>query len=121
MRDSDHYRSELHGSNRGRGVAAGYWFNIGGESGAIASIHPDGTVALGIGSADIGGSRASLAMQFAEAMGIPYEQVKPHIVDTDSVGYTFPTVGSRTTFAGGCRPCTRRRRSCVASSRSAPR
>ncbi len=101
VRDSDHYRSELHGSNRGRGVAAGYWFNIGGESGAIASIHPDGTVALGIGSADIGGSRASLAMQFAEAMGIPYEQVKPHIVDTDSVGYTFPTVGSRTTFAGG--------------------
>ncbi|MBX7112053.1 MAG: xanthine dehydrogenase family protein molybdopterin-binding subunit [Dehalococcoidia bacterium] len=101
VRDSPHYRSELSGEHRGRGIAAGFWFNIGGESGAFASIHPDGTVALNIGSADIGGSRASLSMQFAEAMGIAYEQVKPQTVNTDSIGYTLPTVGSRTTFAGG--------------------
>ena len=71
------------------------------ESAAFAAVNVDGTVSLSIGSADIGGSRASLAMQFAEAMGIPYEAVIPQTVNTDSVGYTLPTVGSRTTFAGG--------------------
>ena len=101
IRDSEHYRSELSGSHRGRGVATGFWFNIGQESSAFAAVNADGRVSLNIGSADIGGSRASLAMQFAEAMGIPYEDVIPQTVNTDSVGYTLPTVGSRTTFAGG--------------------
>jgi CO/xanthine dehydrogenase Mo-binding subunit len=101
IRDSEHYRSELSGDNRGRGVATGFWFNIGQESAAFAAVNADGRISLNIGSADIGGSRASLAMQFAEAMGIAYEDVIPQTVNTDSVGYTLPTVGSRTTFAGG--------------------
>ena len=101
IRDSDHYRSELSGENRGRGVASGFWFNVGMESAAFAAVNADGRLSLNVGSADIGGSRASLAMQFAEAMGVPYEDVVPQIVNTDSVGYTLPTVGSRTTFAGG--------------------
>ena len=29
-RDSDHWKSPLTGANRGRGIAAGFWFNIGG-------------------------------------------------------------------------------------------
>ena len=33
---SDHYRSELEGPDRGRGIAAGYWFNGGQESSAYA-------------------------------------------------------------------------------------
>ncbi|MXZ47003.1 MAG: xanthine dehydrogenase family protein molybdopterin-binding subunit [Chloroflexi bacterium] len=101
VRDSEHYRSELSGENRGRGVATGFWFNVGMESSAFAAVNADGRLSLNIGSADIGGSRASLAMQFAEAMGVAYEDVVPQTVNTDSVGYTLPTVGSRTTFAGG--------------------
>ena len=101
IRDSEHYRSELSGENRGRGVATGFWFNVGMESSAFAAVNADGRLSLNIGSADIGGSRASLAMQFAEAMGVAYEDVVPQTVNTDSVGYTLPTVGSRTTFAGG--------------------
>ena len=101
IRDFDHFRSELSGANRGRRVASGFWFNAGMESAAFAAINADGRVSLNVGSADIGGSRASLAMQFAEAMGIPFDDVIPQIVNTDSVGYTLPTVGSRTTFAGG--------------------
>ena len=101
IRDSEHYRSELSGENRGRGVASGFWFNVGMESSAFAAVNADGRLSLNIGSADIGGSRASLAMQFAEAMGVDYEDVVPQTVNTDSVGYTLPTVGSRTTFAGG--------------------
>ena len=98
---SPHYQSELSGENRGRGVASGFWFNIGFETSMAAQIQPDGTVPLVMGAVDIGGSRASAAMQLAEALGITMDEVKPHIVDTDSVGFTFVTGGSRTTFANG--------------------
>jgi CO/xanthine dehydrogenase Mo-binding subunit len=53
------------------------------------------------GNTDIGGTRASLAMQLAETLGIPYEDVKPAVVDTDSVGLSDVTAGSRTTFGTG--------------------
>ena len=101
VKNSDHYRSELQGENRGRGVAIGFWFNVGFESSAYANVNPDGTVSLVLGSVDIGGTRASLAMQLAETLGIAGDDVKPHVVDTDSVGFTGVTGGSRTTFSGG--------------------
>ena len=101
VKNSDHYRSELQGENRGRGVAMGFSFNIGLESSAYANVNPDGTVSLVLGSVDIGGTRTSIAMQLAETLGITAEEVKPQVVDTDSVGYTNVTGGSRTTFAGG--------------------
>ncbi len=101
VQESEHYRSELSGENRGRGVASGFWFNVGFTSAAHASVQSDGSVALILGSADIGGTRASLAMQFAETLGIPYESVNPQVVSTDAVGYTMVTGGSRTAFAGG--------------------
>ncbi len=100
-RDSEHYQKKLEGPNRGRGVASGFWFNIGLQSSAAISVHADGTVALVEGSTDIGGTRASIAMQAAEVLGIPAEDVNPSVGDTDSVGYTFLTGGSRTTFATG--------------------
>ena len=100
-KDSEHYNSELSGANRGRGVAAGFWYNVGMESSASAQVHQDGTVALVLGSSDIGGTRVAIAMQLAETLGIRAEDVKPHVADTDSVGYTQVTGGSRTAFAGG--------------------
>ena len=99
--NSPHYKSKLVGPNRGRGVASGFWFNVGLKSSASANVNTDGTVALVEGSTDIGGTRTSIAMQLAEALGIPAEDVKPSVVDTDSVGYTDVTGGSRTTFATG--------------------
>ena len=99
--DSSHWNSELAGPNQGRGVAQGFWFNIGFESSAYAQVNGDGTVPLVLGSTDIGGTRASIAMQLAETLGISAEEVRPHVVDTNSVGYTQVTGGSRTTFAGG--------------------
>ena len=103
---SDHYRAELQrdapgGKKRGRGVASGYWFNIGFTSSASGRLNADGTITLFEGSTDIGGSRASIAMQFAEAFGVGYDDVHPSVVDTDSVGYTEVTGGSRVTYATG--------------------
>lgn len=86
---------------RGRGVASGFWFNVGLKSSATASVNADGTVSLVEGSTDIGGTRTSLAMQLAEALGIRAEDVKPVVADTDMVGYTDVTGGSRVTFATG--------------------
>jgi CO/xanthine dehydrogenase Mo-binding subunit len=96
-----HMRAPLGGPHRGRGVAAGMWFNWGGKSSASAAVNPDGTVSLLEGSTDIGGSRASIAMQFAEALGIPYADVRVQVVGTAHVGYTEGTYGSRTTFGTG--------------------
>lgn len=93
------------GPNQGRGVAAGFWFNIGGESSATVNVNEDGTVSLVSGSPDIGGSRASMAMMAAEILGIPVERVRPIVGDTASVGFTFLTGGSRVTFATGTAVC----------------
>ena len=53
------------------------------------------------GSPDIGGSRASMAIMAAETLGVDYDQVRPIVADTASVGYTHVTGGSRVTFATG--------------------
>jgi xanthine dehydrogenase molybdenum-binding subunit len=100
-KQSDHWKSPLEGKNRGRGIAAGFWFNIGGTSSCSASVNDDGIVTLLEGSTDIGGTRTSIAMQLAETLGVAAEDVRPQVADTDSVGYTFLTGGSRVTFATG--------------------
>jgi len=98
-----HYRAPLGTGKfpRGRGVASGFWFNIGLKSTVSASVNGDGSVSLVEGSTDIGGTRTSIAMQLAETLGIPVTDVKPSVADTDAVGYTDVTGGSRVTYATG--------------------
>ena len=101
MKQHPHYKTPLSGPNQGRGVAVGLWYNIGMASSCTIKVNNDGTVNLIEGSADIGGTRASVAMQAAEVLGLRAEEVLPTVVDTDSIGYTATTDGSRTTFATG--------------------
>ncbi|MCE2469917.1 MAG: xanthine dehydrogenase family protein molybdopterin-binding subunit [Dehalococcoidia bacterium] len=106
LKDSEHYRTPLEregadGRLRGRGVANGFWFNGGMQSCVTINVNSDGEVGLVEGSVDIGGTRASIAMQAAEVLGLRAEEVHPVVVDTDSVGYTDMTGGSRTTNATG--------------------
>ena len=101
MKQHPHYRAPLSGPNQGRGVAVGLWYGIGMASSCTIKVNDDGTVNLIEGSADIGGTRASVAMQAAEVLGLRAEEVLPTVVDTDSIGYTATTDGSRTTFATG--------------------
>ena len=101
MKNHPHYTAPLEGPNRGRGVAIGFWFNAGLPSSCNINVTADGTINLVEGSPDIGGTRTSLSMQAAEVLGIPAEDVHPSVVDTDSVGFTAVTGGSRTTFATG--------------------
>ena len=101
MRDHPHYSEPLDSPNQGRGVGVGYWFNVGFKSAVNISVNPDGTINLTEGSTDIGGTRASIAMQAAEVLGIRAEDVNPIVVDTDSIGHTDVTGGSRVTYATG--------------------
>jgi CO/xanthine dehydrogenase Mo-binding subunit len=88
-------------ANQGRGIASGFWFNIGGETCTALNLGEDGTVTLVVGTPDIGGSRASLAMMAAEELGITLEKVRPIIGDTSTLGFNFLTGGSRVTFSSG--------------------
>ena len=95
------YRLPL-AANQGRGIASGFWFNIGMETSATLNVTEDGTVTLVIGIVDVaGGSRASMAMMVAEELGIDVDKVRPIVGDTSALGFNFITAGSRGTFAGG--------------------
>lgn len=100
IKDSDHYKTPL-AKGQARGVAAGFWFNIGGESSAAIHVDEDGGVTVVSSNPDIGGSRASMAMMAAEALGLPIERVRCTIADTTSIGFSGSTGGSRVTFATG--------------------
>lgn len=97
---SEHYRTPPK-PGYARGVAAGFWFNVGADSSAAAHVGEDGTVTVISGNPDIGGSRASLALMAAEELGVDYDKVRPVIADTASIGFNFVTGGSRVTFATG--------------------
>ena len=100
VKASEHYKSKLK-PGQARGVAAGFWFNIGGESSAAVHVDEDGGVTVVSSNPDIGGSRASMAMMAAETLGLPIERVRCTVADTTSIGYSGSTGGSRVTFATG--------------------
>ncbi|MEC9341674.1 MAG: xanthine dehydrogenase family protein molybdopterin-binding subunit [Pseudomonadota bacterium] len=89
------------GPNQGRGVALGFWFNVGMQSSAAVRLNENGSATVITGNPDIGGSRASMALMAAEELGIPAEQVQAVVGNTETIGYCDVTGGSRTTFATG--------------------
>ena len=95
-----HYSAPL-GPNQGRGAASGFWFNFGSNSSATVHINEDGGATVMTGSPDIGGSRASMALMAAEELGIDVYRITPVVADTESVGFTDMTGGSRVTHATG--------------------
>jgi CO/xanthine dehydrogenase Mo-binding subunit len=94
------YKASL-GPNQGRGVASGFWFNFGGQTCVSLNVNVDGTVALAVGTPDIGGSRASMSQMAAEELGIPYDRIRTIVADTSSLGFNDITEGSRVTFSSG--------------------
>ena len=100
VKNHPHMKKRL-GKNQGRGVACGFWFNFGGQTCTDLNVSVDGTVNLTVGTVDVGGSKASLALIAAEELGIPYEQVRVQVGDTASLGHNDTTEGSRGTFSSG--------------------
>ncbi len=95
-----HYSQPL-GPHQGRGVANGFWFNFGGQTCVSLNLNVDGTLALAVGTPDIGGSRASMCQMAAEELGIGYDQVRAIVGDTSTLGFNDTTEGSRVTFSTG--------------------
>jgi CO/xanthine dehydrogenase Mo-binding subunit len=71
------------------------------QSSASVHVNEDGTAVVTTGNPDLSGSRASQAIMVAEELGIGAEQVVPLVGDTESVGYTDLSGGSRTCYATG--------------------
>jgi len=100
VKNHPHYKAPL-GPNQGRGIACGFWFNAGMQSSANVILNEDGNATVVTGNPDVGGSRTSMALMAAEELGIPVDKIRPVVADTESVGYSDLTGGSRVTFATG--------------------
>ncbi|HEX5998460.1 MAG TPA: xanthine dehydrogenase family protein molybdopterin-binding subunit [Hyphomicrobiaceae bacterium] len=95
-----HWSAPL-GKHQGRGIASGFWFNVGGETSVSLQLNEDGTLSLTAGTPDIGGLRASLCMMAAEELGLDMGKIRVQIGDTGQLGYNMLTGGSRSTFSSG--------------------
>ena len=68
---------------RGLGLALGTWGGLGHNSECRASIHPDGTVVIELGSQDIGtGTRTAILQVVSETLGIPMKDITLKIGDS---------------------------------------
>ena len=88
-------------AGRGRGVAMGMRREGAGVSSAHITVNGDGTFNLVIGSVDLTGVRTSLAQIAAETLGVDVPDISASVGDTDSVGFTDGSWGSRTTYVTG--------------------
>ena len=94
---------------RGLGVSCVmYGVGLGGKapfldkSGATMKLEPDGSVAVAVGTVEMGqGLTTSLLQVAAEALGISVDRVQLAPVDTARVPDSGPTVASRGTMMGG--------------------
>src|SRR5215470_817811 len=96
----EHYNSPVP-KGQGRGVAAGFWFNRGGETTGTLNVATDGSITLILGTSDVAGSRIAISMMAAEELGIPVDKVRAVMADTHALGFNRVTAGSRTTFSTG--------------------
>lgn len=99
-KEHPHYQSELP-AGQGRGIAFGCYHGGGCRSSAVLHVKENGKMVLSVGTPDIGGSRASMALMAAEVLGVPYNSITPQVVGTEMIGFSDVTGGSRTTFATG--------------------
>ena len=91
---------------RGLGVSLHTWGGGGHDSRCQATIHPDGSVEVSLGSQDLGtGTRTVIAIVAAETLGLPLQAVKVNIGDT-----SYPPSGGSggSTTVGGVSSSTRR-------------
>lgn len=92
-------KGPVHGQNRGRGIACGFWHGAAGSFGAYVTVHADGSIGLVLGVTDVSGSRTSIAQIVAEEFGVPTESINVVVGDTDTAPWASPSVGSMTVYS----------------------
>ena len=80
---------------RGRGLAVGYWRGTSMTSACHISIAGDGRPMVTMGSADLSGTRTTMAQVAADQFGLELADVVVVMGDTKSVGYSDGAAGSR--------------------------
>ena len=91
---------------RGMGLGVCTWFGLGHASNCRTTIHPDGSVAVELGSQDLGtGTRTVIAMVAAETLGLPVRAITVNIGD-NKYPESGPSGGSTT--VGGVSASTRK-------------
>jgi len=92
-------KAEPEGTNRGRGIACGFWQGGRGSFGANVRVNGDGTVNLILGVTDVSGSRTSIAQIVAEELNLPLEKVNVITGDTETAPWATMSVGSLTVYS----------------------
>src|SRR5713101_8178931 len=92
---------ELKGWKIGIGVAVGGWPGGTEPAAALCRLEQDGTFTVVVGSVDVSGSDASLALIAAEELSIPAEAVNMTHDSTDSMPYSVLSAGSKTIYTVG--------------------
>ena len=92
---------ELKGWKIGIGIAVGGWPGGTEPAAALCRLEQDGTFTSIVGSVDLSGSDASLALIAAEELSQPAEAVNVTHDSTDSMPYSGLSAGSKTTYTVG--------------------
>ncbi len=85
----------------GVGVAAGGWPGGTEPAAALCRLEHDGTFTVVVGSVDLSGSDASLALIAAEGLGLSTEAVNVTHDSTDAMPYSGLSAGSKTIYTVG--------------------
>ncbi len=92
---------ELKGWKIGIGVAVGGWPGGTEPAAALCRLEQDGTFTVVVGSVDVSGSDAALALIAAEELSLPSSAVNITHDNTDSMPYSGLSAGSKTTYTVG--------------------
>jgi CO/xanthine dehydrogenase Mo-binding subunit len=93
--------AELKGWKIGIGVAAGGWPGGTEPAAALCRLEFDGSFTVVVGSVDLSGSDASLALIAAEELSQPTDGVRVAHDNTDTMPYSGLSAGSKTTYTVG--------------------
>lgn len=89
------------GGKVGRGLGVGYWRGGTNTSSCSLTVQADGSISVVIGSVDLSGARTAFAQITADEFEVPANIVHVEMGDTDTVGYTDGSGGSRVTYVTG--------------------
>lgn len=92
---------ELKGWKIGIGIAIAGWPGGTEPAAALCRLEHDGTFTVVVGSVDVSGSDASLALIAAEELSMPAEAVNMTHDNTDAMPYSGLSAGSKTTYTVG--------------------
>ena len=89
------------GGKVGRGMAVGYWRGGANSSSVELNLNGDGFISVIVGSVDLSSTRTAFAQIVADEFEMSTDEVHVRTGDTDSVGYTDGSGGSRITYVTG--------------------